>query len=76
MKATLGELKVHDKVLETLDRTVQHLRDNKVNPDETKLVLGTLLNPDSDKESFTGNPQADAFLTREYRAPFVVPSEA
>lgn len=76
LKSTLGELKVHEKVLETLDRTVQHLRDNKVNPDETKLVLGTLLNPDSEKESFNGNPQADAFLTREYRKPFVVPSEA
>lgn len=72
----LSKLKVHDNVQETLDRTVQHLTDNKVNLDQTRLVLGAVLNPDSDREAFIGNPQADAFLTREYRQPFVVPAES
>ncbi len=72
----LGKLKVHDNVQETLDRTMKHLADNKVDLDKTKLVLGAVLYPDSEKEAFIDNPQANAFLTREYRQPFVVPSES
>jgi hypothetical protein len=29
---------------------------------------------DPAKEVFKGNPQADAMLTREYRAPYIVPA--
>jgi len=29
-----------------------------------------------DKERFVGNTMADAMLTREYREPFVVPTES
>ncbi|MDB5386522.1 MAG: hypothetical protein JWM11_2168 [Planctomycetaceae bacterium] len=73
---TLAELKVHENVRETLDRTVQHLHDNKVDLESTQLVLGTLLHPDSERESFIENAAANAFLTREYRMPFVVPAES
>ena len=69
-------LKVHDNVHETLDRTVKHLGDNKVELDKTKLVLGAVLSLDSDREAFVDNPHANAFLTREYRHPFFVPSES
>ena len=72
----LSKLKVHDDVQGTLERTVQHLRDNKVDLEATKLVLGAALTCDSEKEAFVDNPSADAFLVREYRAPFVVPSES
>lgn len=76
VQTRLVQMKVHDNVKETLDRTLQHMRDNSVDPEKSKLVLGPVLFPAKDKESFVDNPQADAFLTREYRAPFVVPKEA
>jgi predicted dehydrogenase len=62
--------------LETLERTAQHLVDNKVDLAATPLTLGELLRLDGDNETFLGNAQASALLTREYRAPFVVPSES
>jgi hypothetical protein len=71
----LGQLNVHDDVAETVDRTRQHLVDNGVDLKKTPLTLGPLLRMDGDKESFIGNPKADGLLTREYRPPFVVPSE-
>ena len=71
----LGELKVHDAVLETFDRTCKHLVENNVDLEKSKLTLGTLLRLDSDKEKFLDNPMADTLLTREYRKPFIVPTE-
>lgn len=71
----LGKLKVHDDVLETFDRTVRHLRENQVDLEQTKLTLGPLLQLDPKLEAFANNAQANAFLTREYRKPFVVPAE-
>jgi predicted dehydrogenase len=76
IRAELGKVKVHADVLETLDRTMQHLRDNKVDLEQTKLTLGSLLQLDSDREMFVNRPDANALLTREYRKPFVVPSAA
>lgn len=76
IRERLSKLKVHDNAQETLDRTVQHLLDNKVDLEKTKLVLGALLYPDSDREAFVNNSQANALLTREYRQPFVVPGES
>ena len=72
----IGKLKVHDNVKETLDRTVKHLHDNKVDVEQSKLVLGTVLFPDGERESFADNAAANTFLTRDYRKPFVVPAEA
>ncbi len=72
----LRSIKVHDNVKETLDRTVQHLRDNHVDLESTKFVLGTILYPDAKREEFSENSQANGFLTREYRQPFVVPAES
>ena len=42
----------------------------------TKLTLGKLLTFDGASESFTGEgaAEANAMLTREYRAPYVVPA--
>jgi predicted dehydrogenase len=72
----LGKLKVHENLRETFDRTVGHLRENKVDLEQTKLTLGALLHPATDREAFVANSGADAFLTREYRKPFVVPTES
>ncbi|PYJ85633.1 MAG: gfo/Idh/MocA family oxidoreductase [Verrucomicrobia bacterium] len=71
----LGQLKVHDDVLETFERTRHHLVENNVDLDKSKLTLGPLLRLDSDKEKFVHNPTADALLTREYRKPFLMPTE-
>jgi hypothetical protein len=75
LRQALSTLKVHDDVLETLQRTVQHLRDNKVDLEKTKLTLGALLQLDPEREAFVDNSPANALLTREYRKPFVVPAE-
>jgi len=71
----LGQMKVHDDVLETFERTRQHLVENNVDLEKSKLALGPLLRLDSDKEKFHDKPTADALLTREYRKPFIVPAE-
>jgi predicted dehydrogenase len=68
-------LKLPASVTETLDRTVQHLQDNKVDLEKTKLTLGPLLKIEAGKETFAGNAAANALLTREYRKPFEVPAE-
>jgi predicted dehydrogenase len=75
IRAALSNLKVHDNALETFDRTVKHLKENEIDVEQTKLTLGQVLRLQKDREAFIDNPQADALLTREYRKPFVVPSE-
>lgn len=76
LREELGKLKVHENVSETFDRTVEHLRESNVDLEQTKLTLGTLLHPESEREAFVGDSRADAFLTREYRKPFIVPAES
>jgi len=71
----LTELKVHDDVLETFERTRKHLTENNVDLEKSKLTLGQGLRIDSEKERFFDNSSADALLTREYRKPFVLPTE-
>ena len=62
------------EALETLDRFQQHLRDNMVDPDSTKITLGPKLILGG-QEEFSGPRSSDAnkMLTREYRAPYIVP---
>jgi predicted dehydrogenase len=60
---------------ETLERTAEHLKDNKVPLDQTNYRVGRRLNVDPKKETFIGDKEADALLTREYRKPFVVPDK-
>jgi predicted dehydrogenase len=62
------------EALETLDRFQQHLRENKVDPASTKVTMGPKLTLTS-QEEFTGARSAEAnrMLTREYRAPYIVP---
>ena len=56
-----------------MERFTSHLSDNKLKPEETKLTFGPLLTLEG--EQFVGAKAAEAnpMLTREYRAPFVVP---
>jgi predicted dehydrogenase len=75
LRAELTKLKVRENVSETLDRTLSHLRDNNVDLEKTKLTLGHLLEIEPNQETFQNNQSANQLLTREYRKPFVVPSE-
>ncbi|MBL9122611.1 MAG: Gfo/Idh/MocA family oxidoreductase [Planctomycetaceae bacterium] len=71
VKARLGDSSENQ---ETFGRFVAHLNDNKVNLEGTPLNFGLQLAINPETESFVNNSQADAMLTREYRAPYVVPA--
>lgn len=66
-------VKGNDFASETLDRMATHLTENKVKLDETQLRVGRKLNFDASAEKFVGDNDANALLTRAYRAPFAVP---
>ena len=74
VKEMVGKFAGDTEALETLDRFQQHLRDNQVDPDTTKVTVGPKLTLTKNEE-FTGSRSAEAnkMLTREYRAPYVVP---
>ena len=63
----------NDNFQDTLQRTLDHLRDNGVAVDNLKVRMGQQLAIDTAAENFPNHPAANAMLTREYRAPFVVP---
>ncbi len=58
----------------TLDRTVQHLKDNGVDLSQYPLALGQYLEFDPEKEVFTNAPDANILLGREYRQGFECPT--
>jgi predicted dehydrogenase len=76
IRSALSKIKVHDNVMDTLDRTLGYLKENEVDLDKTPLTLGVHLQIDGDRETFAGNAQANQMLTREYRKPFEVPTRA
>jgi len=76
IQAQLGKLPTRHKALETFDRTREHLVENGIDLEKSKFTLGPLLVLDSDHEKFQENAAANAFLTREYRKPFIVPTTA
>jgi hypothetical protein len=75
-KRILEGIKSLDDNAETLGRMVEHLTSekNKVDLRRTPISMGPLLKMDPDKEVFIDNDAANAMLTREYRAPFIVPA--
>ena len=58
---------------ETFERMAEHLAANGVDLVKSSATLGVPLMMDPRVEKFIGNTAADALLTREYRAPFIVP---
>lgn len=76
IQRALESLKVNDNVVEQFVEIRKHLADNGVDIDKTPLALGPSLGIDG--ERFTGGDAAaaNAMLTRDYRKPFVVPTEA
>lgn len=63
------------EVVETFDRMQEHLKENGVKLEETNYRVGRMLNFDAATEKFVGDEQANALLTREYRAPFTIPEK-
>ncbi|MBL9155759.1 MAG: Gfo/Idh/MocA family oxidoreductase [Verrucomicrobiales bacterium] len=72
----LGDIDAHEDVRETLERTRHYLVEAGVDLEKTPMTLGRHLRLAGDKEQFLDDPEADRLLTREYRAPFVVPKES
>ncbi len=73
-----AELEKHPSAaaaVETFEAIQKHLADNGVDIQKQPLTLGPWLAIDAEKEQFTGSEAANALLTREYREPFIVPSE-
>ena len=73
-KAVLAKIKSRDDNLATLNRTVQHFKDNGVDLDKTPMSIGPLLAFDPQKEVFTNSADANKILHRQYREPFVCPT--
>jgi predicted dehydrogenase len=57
----------------TLDRMLEHLKANDVSQEITPITLGLPLTMDRHRRHFVGNDRATGLMTRNYRAPFVVP---
>lgn len=72
-ESILSDIKSLDDNVATLNRTVQHLKDNGVDLDKYQLAMGPYLKFDPEKEVFTNNDAANPHLTREYRAGFECP---
>ncbi|MGV3485915.1 MAG: Gfo/Idh/MocA family protein [Planctomycetaceae bacterium] len=74
LSKVLAGVKSYDDNLATLGRTIKHLEDNQVDLAKYPISLGPMLTFNNDTEKFEGNDAADAYLTREYRKGFEVPS--
>jgi len=77
--ASIGEVKEAaeafggaDDNVETLERTVAHLKNNGVDLNEIRMTLGAVLKMDAKTETFTNHAVANAMLTRKYRKTFEV----
>jgi hypothetical protein len=69
------KFKADKEATDSLDRMIEHLAANGVDVAKDQLALGEYLKMDPKKETFIGNAEASKLLTREYRAPFVVPEK-
>ena len=69
------KLKANKEALDSFERMAEHLQANDVNIANEQLSLGEYLQMDPKTERFLGNPKADKLLTRDYRAPYIVPEK-
>ena len=66
-------LKDNAGMAEAFARMASHLDKNGVDISKDKVTLGVPLKMNPTTEKFIGNKAADALLTRNYRAPYIVP---
>ena len=64
----------HEAGTEAFNRMKDHLAQNKVTG-TTEVLVGKSLTVDSASEKIVGDEAANKLLTREYRAPYVVPEQ-
>lgn len=74
--AALKEFKGNEDMVATFDRTSAHLKANGLDVEKLQFSLGARLALDGKAEVFTGSSEANTMLTREYRAPYTLPSES
>ena len=68
-------IKADSEATESFGRFQEHLFVNGVDLTATKATIGPLLKMNPKTERFTNSAQANALLTRPYRAPFIVPEK-
>ena len=73
-KSILAKVKSRDDNMETLNRTIAHFKENKVDLDKYPMSMGPMLKFDPKREVFTNSRAANEILHREYRKPFVCPT--
>ncbi len=64
----------NDLLADSFDRMAKHLRANEIDIDASTLTLGPWVEFDVDKEVATNNSDANQYVKREGRKPFVVPT--
>ena len=74
--AILEKVKGNKEAADSYERMAGHLKKNGIEIEKDHLTLGEFLTMDPKTEKFTGNAEADKLLTREYRAPYIVPEKA
>ena len=74
-EAIKEKIKGSKDAMDSFDRLATHLAANNVDIFTDQLAFGEYLKFDPKTEKFIGNAEADKLLTREYRAPFVVPEK-
>lgn len=76
VKDRLDSMPNKAEVFETFDRFNEHIKENGLDPEKTEINYGKFLTLDPQEEIFIGEHAslANPMLTREYRAPFVVPT--
>jgi predicted dehydrogenase len=71
----LGKLSGNEFGAEALERMAEHLKEHGIKFDGKNLRVGRKLEFDAKTERFVNDDEANALLTRKYRAPFVVPEK-
>ncbi|HUE71815.1 MAG TPA: Gfo/Idh/MocA family oxidoreductase [Pirellulaceae bacterium] len=70
---TIEKAKTTDNAKDTFERTMAHLKDNKLDLASVELSVGPVLPLNPKTERFTENEAANKMLTRDYRKGFEVP---
>jgi len=73
--AALEQLKSRPAFAEAFGRCIEHLAVNGIDVNADQTTLGAMLEMNTKTERFKGNEEANAMLSRDYRAPFVVPAK-
>jgi predicted dehydrogenase len=63
------------KGYEYFERMQEHLKENGLNLEETDYIVGRNLEFDAKTETIKGDDEANALLSRNYRAPYIVPDK-